>query len=101
MIGTIPNSILLKDTILMTGFPNELTPDELKLKLPDRYQKAVDKVGRFRLLFSINYFLCCTICFMVVMKCVLFQIDLFSEKGIAILLVSNKEEFDYILLVFA
>ena len=41
---TIPNSILLKDTILMTGFPHELTSDQLKLKLPERYQKSVEKV---------------------------------------------------------
>ena len=28
-----------------------------------------------------------------------FQIDLFGEKGIAVLSVPNKEEFDYILQV--
>ena len=42
---TIPNTVLLKDTVVMSGFPHSLSADELKEKLPERFQKAIDSVS--------------------------------------------------------
>ncbi len=44
---TIPNTVLLKDTVVMSGFPHSLNADELKEKLPERFQKAIENVSYF------------------------------------------------------
>ncbi len=35
---------MLKDTILVTGFPHELGEDDLKGKLPEKFQQGITKV---------------------------------------------------------
>ncbi|KAL3841844.1 hypothetical protein ACJMK2_019943 [Sinanodonta woodiana] len=64
---TIQNSMMLPDLILMSGFPYNLTGDELKAKLPEKHRKGIEAV------------------------------QVFSEKGVAVVLVPNREDFLYIL----
>ncbi|XP_045176047.2 N-acetylglucosamine-1-phosphotransferase subunits alpha/beta-like isoform X2 [Mercenaria mercenaria] len=65
--ATVQNGVLLTDQIFMSGFPHTLNAEELKLKLPEKYQGKIDKI-------EVN-----------------------SEKGIAVLYVPVKEDFDTIL----
>ncbi|KAK3581579.1 hypothetical protein CHS0354_031927 [Potamilus streckersoni] len=64
---TIQNSMMLPDLILMSGFPYNLTGDELKAKLPEKHRKGIE------------------------------AIQVFSEKGVAVVLAPNREDFLYIL----
>ena len=41
---TVQNSVMLHDTIIMSGFPHTLSGDELKTKLPEKHQKGIEKV---------------------------------------------------------
>lgn len=63
----IQNGVHLSDQIIMSGFPHTLNADELKLKLPVKHQSRIDKI-------EVN-----------------------SDKGVAVLYVSKKEDFDKLL----
>ncbi|XP_050410392.1 N-acetylglucosamine-1-phosphotransferase subunits alpha/beta isoform X1 [Patella vulgata] len=63
------HSILLHDTVLMTGFPHTLTHTELKGKLPDKFHNSIT------------------------------QVKLHSDAGVAVLVVPNKTEFENLLEV--
>lgn len=64
---TVQNSVMLHDLIIMSGFPHTLSGDELKAKLPEKHQKGIEKI------------------------------EVFSERGIAVLHVPVKSDFDALL----
>lgn len=64
---TVQNSVMLHDLIIMSGFPHTLSGDELKAKLPEKHQKGIEKV------------------------------EVYSDRGIAILHVPVKTDFDALL----
>ena len=41
---TLQNSVLLSDTIMMTGFPHTYTKEQIKEKLPAKYKHSVSQV---------------------------------------------------------
>ncbi|XP_041367858.1 N-acetylglucosamine-1-phosphotransferase subunits alpha/beta-like isoform X2 [Gigantopelta aegis] len=61
---TVQHTILLHDVIIMSGFPHELDVDNLRQKLPEKFHTAITKI------------------------------DLHTDRGIAVLYVPKKEEFE-------
>ena len=45
----LPNSILSKELIIMSGFPNDFTSEKLKERFPDNVQKVITKVGNLHM----------------------------------------------------
>ena len=45
---TVQNSVMLHDTVIMSGYPHTLSADELKAKLPEKHQKGIEKVSSDR-----------------------------------------------------
>ncbi|KAL5007073.1 hypothetical protein ScPMuIL_015879 [Solemya velum] len=64
---TIQHSILLHDTVIMTGFSHKLTSEELREKFPEKHRKAIEKI------------------------------EIHEEKGAAVLYIPNREELETIL----
>ncbi|KAJ8299664.1 hypothetical protein KUTeg_023724 [Tegillarca granosa] len=64
---TVHNSILMSEIIMMSGFPYKLSEEDIKQKLQQTYSRGIDKV------------------------------ELYSEKGVAVIHSSDKEVVNQIL----
>ncbi|XP_064599893.1 N-acetylglucosamine-1-phosphotransferase subunits alpha/beta-like [Liolophura sinensis] len=64
---TVEHSVLLHDTIIMSGFPHKYTPQRLKDSIPEKYRKGISKI------------------------------DLHEDKGLAVLYVPVRADFDALL----
>ena len=52
---TVHSSVMLKDTIIMAGFPPQYLEHELKEKLPEKLSKGITKVEQLFLIYELLF----------------------------------------------